>query len=308
MATLSQYLTEVRALLNDPSAQFYTTSNLTRWINRARVNVARDAQCIRLLPRSSAAISTISVTASGSGYTTTPTVTITAPNAYGVGFTQATATATVLAGAVTAITVTNGGTGYTSATVTISGGGGSGATATANLQSFLQTAVSQEVYTFTAANAILSAQVPGFGYILGVQSIAVSWGASKPTLANIPWTAFQAYVRSLNIVSQNYPRVFAQYGQGASGSIYLYPVPATAAQMEWDCYCAPTDLVDDTTVDLIPEPWYEACWYYALYAAYQNAQRKDDAQQMLAEYRRILIEGRAGTTPAMIPSMYGGGP
>jgi hypothetical protein len=123
----------------------------------------------------------------------------------------------------------------------------------------------------------------------------------------MPWSAFQAYVRSLNIVSQNYPRVWSQYGQGVNGSIYLYPVPASAAQMEWDCYCTPADLVDDSSVDLIPYPWTEAVPYYAMYNAYLNAQRRDDAQSALADYNRLVIQGRAGTSPAMVPSFYGMG-
>lgn len=305
MASLSDYLTETRALLNDPSAQFYSTPNLTRWINLGRKKVAQDAQCVRAIPRSSAALASIAVTAGGSGYTSA-TVTISAPNAYGVGFTQATATATVLAGVVTAINITNAGTGYINPGVTVTiEGDGTGATASATLQSYMTTVAGQEVYNFSTAAAILRDQDSGLRDVLGIQSIAVSWGASKPTLGILPWSAFQAYVRSLNIVSQNYPRVWAQYAQGVNGSIYLYPVPATAAQMEWDCYCTPVDLVDDTTIDLIPYPWTEVVPYYAKYCAYQQAQRQDDAQQALADYKRLVIEGRVGTTPAMVPTFYG---
>lgn len=304
MATLSEYQTDVRALLNDPSAQFYSTVNINRWINRARKKVAEKTQCVRALTRSSAAISTITVTAGGSGYTSPPTVTISAPNAFGLGFTQATATAVLTGDAVTSITVTNGGTGYTSATVTLSGGDGSGATATANLQSFLKVNANQEVYTFATANAILQNQITGIGSIIGVQSWAVSWGSWKPVLQNIPFTALQAYCRSFNIVTQQYPMIAAQYGQGASGSIYVFPIPSVAAQMEWDCYCHPADLVDDDSVDLIPEPWTEAVWYYAKFLAYQNAQRGDDAQGALAEFNRVIVEGRVAASPSVVPTFY----
>lgn len=307
MATLSEYLTQTRSLLNDPSGNFYSTANLTRWINLARKKVAQDAQCVRLIPRSSAAIQSITVTAGGSGYTTA-TVTISAPSAYGVGFVQATATATVLAGVVTAISVTNAGSGYlTGATVTISGDG-SGATATPVLQSYLSTVASQEVYQFSTANAILQSQTSGVSQVIGVQSVAVSWGASKPVLGGpYPWSSFQAYVRSLNIVSQNYPRIWSQYGQGVNGSIYLFPVPANAAQMEWDCYCTPADLTSDASVDLVPYPWTEVVPYYAMYNAYLNAQRRDDAMQALADYKRLVIEGRVSTTPSVVPDFYGSG-
>lgn len=308
MATLSEYLTQTRSFLNDPSGQFYSTVNLTRYINLGRKKVAQDAQCVRIIPRSSAAITSIAVTAGGSGYTSA-TVTISAPTAYGVGFTTATATATVAAGAVTAITVTDGGTGYLTDNVTVTiTGDGTGATATATLQSYLSTVASQEVYQFSTANTILQSQAPGASQIIGVQTVAVSWGASKPVLGGpYAWSAFQAYVRSLNIVSQNYPRIWSQYGQGVNGSVYLFPVPAQAAQMEWDCYCTPADLTSDASVDLIPYPWTEAVPYYACYQAYLNAQRRDDAQQMLADYSRYVIQGRTGTSPAIVPEFYGTG-
>ncbi len=304
MATLSEYLTETRSLLNDPSAQFYTTVNLTRGINLGRRKVATDAQCVRIKCPSSGSVASYTVTAGGSGYTVAPTVTISAPNAYGVGFTQATATAHLTGDAVTSVTVSVAGTGYVTATVSFSGGDGSGAAATANLTSFLQTQPSQEVYNFSTASAIIAAQVPGASQVIGVQSVAVSWGASKPVLRNYPWTAFQAYLRSVNIVSQNYPSVWSQYAQGVNGSLYLFPIPALASQMEWDCYCTTADLVDDSSVDLVPYPWTEAVPFYACYYAYQNAQRRDDAQAMLAEYKRYVIEGRVGSTPSIIPAMY----
>lgn len=306
MATLSEYLTQTRSLLNDPAGQFYSTTNLTRWINLGRKKVAQDAQCVRLIPRSSAGIASFTVTAGGSGYTSPPTVTVSAPNAYGVGFTQATGTAVLTGNAVTSITVGVAGTGYIAGTtVTLSGGGGSGATATPVLQSYLATVAGQEVYQFSTANAILQAQTSGVAQVFGVQSVAVSWGASKPILNQVAWSAFQAYLRSLNIVSQNYPRVWSQYGQGVNGSVYLYPVPAASAQMEWDCYCTPADLVTDLSVDLIPYPWTEAVPYYALYNAYLNAQRRDDAQSALADYQRLVVQGRVGTSPAAIANFYG---
>lgn len=304
MSTLSEYLMQTRALLNDPSAQFYSTVNLTRWINLGRKKVSQDAQCVRIKCRSSATILTITVTDGGAGYTTAPTVTITAPNAYGVGFTQATATAHLTGDAVTTVTVDVNGTGYVTATVSFSGGDGSGATATANLSSFLHTVVSQEVYDFATASAVIQDQEEGAFEVVGVQTVAVSWGASKPVLRQYPWSAFQAYLRSVNIVSQNYPSIWAQYAQGVRGSVYLFPIPATLAQMEWDCYCTTADLVDDESIDLIPYPWTEVVPFYACYYAYLNAQRGDDAQRMLADYKRLVIEGRMGSTPAVVPSFY----
>ena len=49
MATLSTYITEVRRLLHDANANFYTDSQLTDYINSARERVVRDTGCLRTI-------------------------------------------------------------------------------------------------------------------------------------------------------------------------------------------------------------------------------------------------------------------
>lgn len=303
---LATYQSQLRDLLNDPNAYFYSDSQLTGYINRARQIIARETQCIRVLPFPTASVVSYTVTAGGSGYTLAPTVTMSAPDGMGVGFVNATATATLTGDAVTAVTVVLAGTGYINPpTVTFSGGGGGGAAATAVLTSFVHTIANQEVYTFASLNSIVTATNPGAKGIIGVQSIAISWGSWKPVLNFCPaWTSLQAYARSLNVLVQNYPIVWSQYGQGELGSIYLYPIPVQTAQMELDCYCVPIDLVTDMTAEAIPSPWTDAICFLAAYYAYLNAQRQDAASLMNGEYKRYLREGRSAAQPAAIPNMY----
>lgn len=303
----SVYLTRLRDFLHDPNDRFSSAAQKKRWINQARQDVARDTQSIRALPRSSGYVLSIAVTGGGSGYTAA-TVEISEPDAQGIPVTQATATATVLAGAVTAITVVVAGVGYmTAPTVTISGDG-TGATATATISTYLATVASQEVYTLAAASTVLGTpSSDGIGRVIGVQSVSVAWGALKPTLDYLDWSGFQAYCRSYNILSQNYPAVWSQYGSGVAGKVYLWPIPSLQAPMEWDCYCWPIDLVDDTTADALPDPWCEAVQFRAGWYAYQNAQRRDDKEFAERSYRQYLADNRAGTTPTRIPSFYRAG-
>jgi hypothetical protein len=49
MATLSDYITEVRRLLHDANGNFYSDSELTDYINAARQRVVRDTGCLREL-------------------------------------------------------------------------------------------------------------------------------------------------------------------------------------------------------------------------------------------------------------------
>lgn len=303
----SRYLTDLRDLLHDPSDRFSTATQKKRWINQARQDCAKDSQCVRAIPRSSGTVSAIAVGAGGAGYTTA-TVTISAPDAQGVVTVRATATATLLAGAVSSIAVTNAGVGYIVApTVTIAGDG-TGATATASITTFINTVVGQEVYAFSTLSTVLGTPTSaGINAVIGVQSVSISWGSLKPTLDYIDWSGFQAYYRSYNLGSQNYPAIWSQYGQGVAGSFYLWPIPAIASPMEVDCYCLPVDLVDDTTADALPDPWPNAIQWRAAVYAYQSAQRRDDAANNDAMYRKFLAENRAGgANPARVPSMYRG--
>ena len=303
MTVLSDYITQLQNLLNDPLNQFSTEIQKTYWINQARHRIAGEAQCVRVLTQSSGSLSAISVTAGGSGYTSA-TVTISSPDAMGVNFTQATATATVLAGAVTAINITNPGTGYVNTpTITISGDG-AGATASATLTSFWKVTANQETYTYAAANAIITAYNPGVSGIFGVQSVAVAWGAMKPVLRYVDWSSMQAYMRSINYATSAYPAVWSQYKQGQSGNVYLYPIPSQTNQMEWDCYCDVIDLTSDSDVEAIPSPFTDAVPLLAAYYAYLKAQRRDDANWAVGEYKRFLREGRMYTTPSMNPDFY----
>lgn len=299
---LNTYESNVRAILNDPLAQFYTSANIDNWINQARVETAKKTGCIRLLTPSSGSVTAITVGAVGSGYTTA-TATISDPDAIGGLFTTATATVNLSSGAVASITVTNAGNGYVlTPTVTITGDG-SGATATATVGSHLTTVLGQEVYPFSTAAAVLQATYSGVQGVIGVMDVAVSWGAMKPALQWQPWSVFQAYARAIN-QGTNWPQVWSQYAVGESGSVYLYPIPSGTYEMQWDCFCTPQAMTSTQTVDLIPDNWNFPVFYYACYLAYLNAQRKDDANDMLQRWERACAESAQYSTPSRTPSFY----
>lgn len=304
MPTLGAYTADLQDLLHDSGGNFFSTPNLTKYINAARSKICQEAQCLRAVTPSSSGVTTITPGAGGSGYTTA-TVTISPPTGNTYNSVQATATATIAAGAITGYTITNAGFGYSVApTVTITGNG-TGATATAAVNLVWHTVVAQETYAVANAAATITAAYPGIASIIGIQSIAVSWGSFKPVLGYRPFTLFQAYFRAINTGTTNTPSYWSSVGEGTTGTIYLYPIPSQIMAMEWDCYCLPIDLVDNTTVEAIPSPWTEAVIYYAAYRAYMAAQRQPDAQAMLAEYKRKLTEFRAAVSTAQIPEIYG---
>jgi hypothetical protein len=63
MATLSSYITEVQRLLHDANSVFWSTSELTDYINDARERVARDTGCLRTLQITATPISSTGVPA-----------------------------------------------------------------------------------------------------------------------------------------------------------------------------------------------------------------------------------------------------
>lgn len=293
---LNKYITRVASLIDDPNQALWSTTQLTNFINEARGRIAAKAQCVRVLPPSTAGIASITVNTGGT-YTGTPTVVITGPG------TGAAATANMVANAVSTITVTAAGTGYdNSTTISFTGGGQSVAATATPVINVLNTANAQEVYTFAAANAF-AALTSGVSSILSVLSVSVSWGALKPTLNQWPWADLQAYIRSYPVVSGQ-PAIWAQYAQGEIGSIYLRPVPTSALPMDWDCICTPVDLVDDTTAEAIPYPWTDSVPYFSAYLAFMNARRPEEAKNMFSIYNEMMGEARTVSESMFIPSMY----
>lgn len=303
---LNNYITEVQELLHDPNATYFSTTDLTNYINRARRRIAGRGQCVRVL-LSGGTLTNITGAPSGSGYAGTATVTIS-----GAGQ-QAAATATIAGGQISTVTLTNGGWGYitgTTVTVTATGSlGGSNAVLTAVVDNSLTTVPGQEVYQFAVANNLVLSQtlVPGADFVEGVFSVACAWGANaamKPILDELSWTDFQAYLRSYNTGLQSFPTNWAKYGQGVTGSVYLWPLPSTASQMDWDCWCLCLNLADDTTPEAIPYPWNTAIAYYAAYLAFYNAQRMEDAKMMKEEYDIRMKEAVTMSTQPFVTGYY----
>lgn len=296
---LAQYLSDTELLLHDSSLQFYSSGQLTTYINQARLRIAAKGQCCRVLVSKTAPITSINVTAGGTGYLTPPTITL-------AGGSGASLTAVLTGTAVTSVTVNAGGTGYLPSTnLVFTSTSGSGAQALTVCSGAGTTTTNQEVYTFSALNSLV-ATTSGISQIQGILSIAVSQGTISPYLGQLSWAALQAYMRSYNTLYTNYPLYWAQYTYGVNGSFYLWPIPSGSYGMDVDTYCLPNQLSTDADPEAIPYPWTEAVKYYACYLALMNAQRPDQAKIMMDEYNRCMLEARAYTQGPFIPDMYDG--
>jgi hypothetical protein len=149
-----------------------------------------------------------------------------------------------------------------------------------------------EKYDYKYGNAYLSAGYTGYGGICDVIDVAVSWGGVRPNMAWIPWDDLQAYARSYNIGVYSYPFYWSTYNDGQNGQVWLFPVPSTNAEMEWDCFCFPTDIYTDSDYDAIPGGFRDSIKYYAASLAFLGAQRPGQAAIFENKFNESLGIGR----------------
>lgn len=261
-ATLNTYLKQCQRFMRDQKQEALNPEDLISYINRARREVAMRSQCIRILPPISGQIVSASVTAPGAGYTA-PTVVITPPD-FPSGLpnapngAQATGTATVAGGTISGVSINFGGYGYFQPQISLTDATGSGASITPVMSPLNLLNQAQEVYAFSSVNLSM---FPGVASIYNVRSVSILFSNSRYSLPMYPFSIYQSQIRQWPLGYQYVPTMCSQFGQGANGSIYFYPLPSQTYQMDWDCLCLPQDLTTDLSVEAIPDPWTDAIPY-----------------------------------------------
>ena len=299
MSALFAYMQQTQRLMREQTQSLIDPTDIVAYVNLARREIALRTQSIRLLPRTSGSVASITVTAAGTGYSTA-TATISAPD-YPSGLPtnpsglQATTGAVTFTGGtgVATIPMAVTGAGYFQPAVTITGDG-VGATAIAVTSPILKTAVGQEVYPFTTAD--LTA-FPGVASIFAVHGVSIIYAGMRYSLAQYAFSEYQARVRSYPRMAMSSPSVCAQYGQGVNGSLYMFPLPGDSYQMEWDCYCLPIDLVSDTDIEALASPWTDLVPYFAAHLAYLELQNVSTAAFYLQRYDDLCHRYSAYSRP-----------
>jgi hypothetical protein len=143
----------------------------------------------------------------------------------------------------------------------------------------------------------------GLQSVLTVRMSQVSGAASLMESRPFEWLN-QYYLTSQN--TSPTPSVWAQYGQGALGSLYVAPTPSSGSSLGCDTVCYPIPLNIDSDPEAIPYPWTDAIPYFAAYLAYLNAQRDQDAQAMYQRYEMFMRRARQISTPSVYPMQYPG--
>ena len=291
MASLFGYMKLVQRLIRDTNQELVNPNDLIEYIAK---------------PPTSGAVDVVTVTAGGSGYTS-PTVTISAPDEPSGGFltpagAQALATANLFNGAISNIDVVYGGDGYFQPQVTITDPTGTGATAVATTSPILTLNSYQESYNFS--NIPLQ-NYPGYGPVYAVRNVSLIYANYRYSLPQYAWSVYQAMIRQYPNQYYYVPTMCSQFGQGAAGSLYFYPLPSQTYQLELECYCWPQDLLTDQDVEAIPDPWTQAVVWLAAHYCYLELQNLN-----AAEYYRKLCDSampryRSAASPGRVTNPYG---
>lgn len=287
--TLNDYLQDVQRLLREQKQILANPTDLTRYINRARREVAMRSQAIRFLTTISAPVVSCEVTAGGTGYTA-PTVTISTPDFPSGGVSspngrQATATATVQAGVIVGIDITDGGEGYFEPTVEITDATGTGATAELTIGPISQLNPGQEQYKFSDIDV---SSMPGVESVYFVRSVSLIYSNYRFSLPSYSFSTYQNEIRNYPAGAYQYvPTYMSQFGQGVGGSMFFFPIPSQIYQAEWDCNCLPSPLVTNQSVEALPEPWTDAVMYFAAHFFFLEVGNLNSAKGMLELYEQF---------------------
>jgi len=281
---LSGYITQVRRLLHDANANFYTDQQLTDNINAARARTVRDTGCLR----------SIQVTQSPAPVAVTlNNVTATNPVAWAAS-TPCTLGQFVFSN-IFIYQVTLAGTSGTTAPAYPSG--------TTNYPPSTQFTDGTCGLTYVGnVEQIPYSTLPQGANTLDILNVNLYWGNSRVPLNYLPWTDFNARMRFW----QNYigrPEAFSIYGQN---TIYIGPIPDQIYQLEIDTVILPTDLTLSNPVvpDTIQDPYTSCPQFYAAYLAKYYEQSFGEAEIFKQEYINHARSVLNTTFTRRIPSAY----
>jgi hypothetical protein len=102
----------------------------------------------------------------------------------------------------------------------------------------------------------------------------------------------------------SYPAVWSKLNDGERGSVFLFPIPSISSEWEWDTACTPIPLVDDSTVEAIPDPFTDAVKYYAAGLAFLRSQRYGIAEKMFEMFLDHCGVNRAAVEQGAVPDYY----
>ena len=302
-----EYVKQTQRFLREQKQEFMNPGDLLVYVNRARREVAARTQCIRRLTPISGQIVSAEIFNGGTGYSA-PTVVISPPD-FPSGTLpdpngrQAVGTATVVNGQINDIVLNDGGNGYFQPGITIVDPTGTGAEIGPVLSPLNTLNIGQEVYNFSD---IYLGNWPGVDSVHAIKSASVIYANYRYTLPMYAFSVYQAQIRQYPFQYQYVPTFCSQFGQGAGGSFYAYPLPSQTYQWEFDCLCLPSDmLIDNSIPEAIPQPWTDAVPYMAAQLGMLELQNYNAAKMYEAMFDKMTLGYSSYARPGRIINPYG---
>ena len=277
--TLQGYITQVRYLLHDAQANFYTNDQLTGYINSARERVVRDTGCLRTVQVSQTPCTPV---AGGAN-----------PVIWASGL-AVTAGQYVFSNVYIYQIVTGGTLGtvvppYPSANYVYPPSG------------TLTLSDSSVTYQYVGPCEVINyAALPSGLLTLDVLNINLYWGNSRIPLRYLPWTDFNAQLRYWQNNVQR-PICFSIYGQS---QIYVGPVPDQAYVIDLDTVILPTAMVNLADTDTINDPYDTVIQFYAAHLAKYYEQSFGEAEIYLQQYKQKTQSVLVSVFTRRIPTPY----
>ena len=275
--TLQGYITQVRYLLHDAQANFYTNDQLIGYINSARERVVRDTGCLRTVQVSQTPAPPV---AGGSN-----------PVIWSAGLTVTTGSY-VFSNIYIYQVVSGGVLGTTSPPYPSANNVYPPTTPFTDGTATLQYAGPCEVINFAA--------LPSGLQTLDIININLYWGNSRIPLRYLPWSDFNAQLRYWQNNVQR-PICFSIYGQS---QIYVGPVPDQAYVIDLDTVILPTAMVNLSDTDTINDPYDTVVQFYAAHLAKYYEQSFGEAEIYLQQYKQKTQSVLASVFTRRIPTPY----
>jgi hypothetical protein len=298
---LSGYITQVRYLLHDANANFYTDSQLTDYINAARERIVRDTGALREVIVTQVPCQVVNTINSASPAYPTQWVANTVVTANTFVFSNIFIYQYITGGTSSSTapaypqSSANNYSNYPPSTAFADG--------TATLQ---YVGNCENIYYGALTNLMGSSPLaPSSGNsVLDIVNINLYWGNTRVPLDYLAWSDFNTRLRFW----QNYigrPLAFSVYGQG---QIYIGPVPDQIYQLEIDCVVLPNALVlsAPTVTDVITDPYSTCVKFYAAYLAKFYEQSFGESEIFKQEYLKQATSVLNTTFTRRIPSTYSG--
>ena len=275
--TLQGYITQVRYLLHDAQANFYTNDQLIGYINSARERVVRDTGCLRTVQVSQTPAPPV---AGGSN-----------PVIWSAGLTVTTGSY-VFSNIYIYQVVSGGVLGTTSPPYPSANNVYPPTTPFTDGTATLQYAGPCEVINFAA--------LPQGLQTLDIININLYWGNSRIPLRYLPWSDFNAQLRYWQNNVQR-PICFSIYGQS---QIYVGPVPDQAYVIDLDTVILPTAMVNLSDTDTIIDPYDTVVQFYAAHLAKYYEQSFGEAEIYLQQYKQKTQAVLVSVFTRRIPTPY----